>query len=337
VNSPRNAAENRAPAAGQSDDYVPFAVRFRAWWDGVEPEAVVKKDEQPAASAAAPTSRRSQLIVVDKSEDAPFEETDGRAERKYRLWGRIYGEGASFPGGTETSSKLGKDLGILKPHRVLDLGTRLGDMTRIVALQFGASIVGMDPDAELATLGMKLSDIKGLADTAGVHHYEPATLDLSGEPYDFIVLRDRLFGMEAREHVLSQMVGALKPRGRILLTDLVPARADALGSREIQALCKSEKRPVAPWTLGAFQETCNDYGMYIRNFRDETDVHCQHLILGWTNFADQLANERIDRVFVDVLMEEAERVKRRLAAIKNGKLRFFVMEIGHQAIGATRR
>lgn len=335
MNSPQNAAENRAPAAGQSDDYVPFAVRFRAWWDGVEPEAVVKKDEQPAE--AAPTSRRSQLIVVDKSDNAPFEETDGRAERKYRLWGRIYGEGASFPGGTETSSKLGKDLGILKPHRVLDLGTRLGDMTRIVALQFGATVTGMEPDFELATLGMKLSDIKGLADTAGVRHYDPATLEITGDPYDFIMLRDRLFGMEAREHVLSRMVAALKPRGRILLTDLVPARADVVGSREIQALCKSEKRTVAPWTLGEFQEICNSHGMYIRSFRDETDVHCQHLILGWTNFAEQLANERIDRVFVDVLMEEAERVKRRLSAIKNGRLRFFVMELGHQAIGAAKR
>lgn len=335
MNSPQNAAENTAPAAGQSDDYVPFAVRFRAWWDGVEPEAVVKKDQQQAD--ADPTSRRSQLIVVDKSDDTPFEETDGRAERRYRLWGRIYGEGASFPGGTEISSKLIKDLGVLKPHRVLDLGTRLGDMTRIVALQFGANIVGMDPDAELATLAMKLSDIKGLADTAGVHPYDPETLDLSGDPYDFIVLRDRLFAMDAREHVLSQMAGALKPRGRIIVTDMMPATADMIGSREIQTLCKSEKRSVMPWTLSEFQEICNSEGLYIRNFRDETDIHCQHLILGWTNFAESLANERIDRIFVDVLMEEAERVKRRLAAIKNGKIRFFVMELAHQVLGASKR
>lgn len=335
MSSTSNAVEDTAPVTGQSDDYVPFAVRFRAWWDGVEPEAVVKKDEQRETPAA--TSRRSQLIVVDRSGDSPFEETGGRAERRYRLWGRIYGDGASFPGGTDTSSKLIKDLGVLKPHRVLDLGTRLGDMTRIVALQFGANVTGMDPDLELATLGMKLSDIKGLADTAGVHHYDPETLDLSDERYDFIVLRDRLFAMDAREHVLSQMAGALKPRGRILLTDLMPARADVASSREIRAMCKSEMRAAAPWTLGEFQEICNSEGLYIRNFRDDTDVHCQHLILGWTNFAETLANERIDRIFVDVLMEEAERVKRRLAAIKNGRLRFVVMELTRQVIGTTKR
>jgi SAM-dependent methyltransferase len=335
VNSPQNAAENTAPSAEQSDDYVPFAVRFRAWWEGVEPEAVVKKDEQQADATA--MSRRSQLIVVDKTDDAPFEETDGRAERRYRLWGRIYGDGASFPGGTETSGKLMKDLGVLKPHRVLDLGTRLGDLTRIVALQFGANIVGMEPDSELATLGMKLSDIKGLADTAGVQHYEPASLDLGGEAYDFIVLRDRLFGMDAREHVFAQMAGALKPRGRILLTDLMPATADMVSSREIQALCSSENRSVLPWTLGELQEICNDTGLFIRGFRDETDVHCQHLILGWTNFAESLANERLDRTFVDVLIEEAERVKRRLTAIKNGRARFFVVELGHQVLGASNR
>jgi SAM-dependent methyltransferase len=226
---------------------------------------------------------------------------------------------------------------VLKPHKVLDLGTRLGDLTRIVALQYGANVVGLEPDPELATLGMKLSDIKGLADTAGVGQYDPESLDLSGDAFDFIVLRDRLFGMDAREHVLSQMAGALKPRGRILVTDLMPARADMVSSREIQALCKSEKRTAIPWTLGEFQEVCNSEGLYIRSFRDDTDVHCQHLILGWTNFAESLAHERIDRTFVDVLMEEAERVKRRLAAIKNGRVRFFVMELGHQVLGASKR
>lgn len=324
------------PAAGQADDYVPFATRFRAWWEGVEPEAVVKKDAEQGRSAA-PTSRRSQLIVVDKPDDAPFEDTGGRAERRYRLWGRIYGEGASYPGGTDTSIKLMKDLGVLKPHRVLDLGARLGDLTRIVALQFGANVVGMEPDAELATLGMKLSDIKGLADTAGIYHYDPESLDLSGDPYDFIVLRDRLSGMGARDQILYQMATALKPRGRILLTDLMPARSDSVASREIQALCKSEKRPEAPWTLSELQEICNATGLYIRSFRDETDVHCQHLILGWSNFAESLSNERLDRTFVDVLMEEAERVKRRLTAIKNGRIRFFVVELAHQVIGATNR
>ena len=336
MNSAQNAVEDTTPASGPSDDYVPFAVRFRAWWEGVEPEAVVKKGEQRTESAA-PTSRRSQLIVVDKSDDLPLEQPDGRAERRYRLWGRIYGDGASFPGGTETSIKLMKDLGVLKPHRVLDLGTRLGDLTRIVALQFGANVVGMEPDPELATLGMKLSDIKGLADTAGVRHYDPEFLDLTGEAYDFIVLRDRLFGMDAREHVLAQMATALKPRGRILVTDLMPARADMAASREVQALCNSEKRALAPWTLGEFQETCNSMGLYIRSLRDETEVHCQHLILGWTNFAESLANERLDRTFVDVLMEEAERVKRRLTAIKNGRVRFFVMELAHQVLGAANR
>ena len=44
---------------GPTDDYVPFAARFRAWWEGVEPGAIV----QPGQTASV---RRNRLIVVDE-------------------------------------------------------------------------------------------------------------------------------------------------------------------------------------------------------------------------------------------------------------------------------
>ena len=301
---------------GQGDDYVPFAVRFRAWWDGVEPGAMVRDGQ-------AGSVRRNRLIVVDTPK---MEGGDGdRAELRYRLWSRLYGEGFSLPGGQEVTTQLLKYIDLQKSHTVLDMAAGLGGTMRAAALQFGATVMGLEPDPDVAELGMKLSLIRGIEARVPISTYDPDTISLSDQAYDVIVMRERLSRLPGRPKLLAQMEKGLTAGGKVVITDLLLAAQGWGGSRKVAAAIVEDE--TVPWTLGEFQEECGKHGLQIHLFRDETEGYRRLLLDSWTDFSNNITKESLDRAFVDVLMGEAEVMKRRIAAINAGALRYGYIEL----------
>jgi SAM-dependent methyltransferase len=317
VSRSQQVSHNEAAGAGQTDDYVPFAARFRAWWEGVEPGAMVQQGQQASV-------RRNRLIVVDSKGDGSG--IDGHtAELRYRLWSRLYGEGFTLPGGQEVTTQILKYTGVEKAQAVLDLAAGLGGTARAAALQFGATVMGLEPDPEVADLGMKLSEIRGLEARVPISSYDPETVSLADRAYDMVIMRERLFSMPAREHVLEQMGKALNPGGKVVLTDLVLGHREKVDSPAIKAVF--DETGVKPWTLGDFYEVALGLGLHMQLFRDETEGYRRLLIDSWTDFSHNITKETLDRAFVDVLMREAETVKRRIAAVNSGALRYAYFEL----------
>jgi SAM-dependent methyltransferase len=268
--------------------------------------------------------RRNRLIVVD----SPLNDSgiDGHsAELRYRLWSRLYGEGFTVPGGQEATTQFLKYTGIQKAQAVLDLAAGLGGTTRSAALQFGATVMGLEPDPDVADLGMKLSEIRGLEARVPIASYDPETISLAERAYDMIIMRERLFGLRGRERVLEQMAKALNAGGKVVLTDLVLAHRDKLENPSIKAI--TENLGIEPWTLGDFYEAALRVGLHLQLFRDETDGYRRLMIDSWTEFSNNITKETLDRAFVDVLMREAEAVKRRITAVNSGALRYAYMEL----------
>jgi len=276
---------------------------------------------QPGQQASV---RRNRLIVVDTPVSGGG--IDGhQAELRYRLWSRLYGEGFTLPGGQDVTTQVLKYTGIEKGQAVLDLAAGLGGTARAAALQFGATVMGLEPDAVVADLGMKLSEIRGLEARVPISSYEPETISLSDRAYDMVIIRERLFAMPAREHVLEQTAKALNPGGKVVVTDLVLSHPDKAENAGVKAMV--EAAGVTPWTLGDFYNAAQKAGLVMRLFRDETDGYRRLLIDGWTDFSNNISKETLDRAFVDVLMSEAETAKRRIAAVNSGSLRYAYFEL----------
>ena len=87
---PRKKAAVCKPAApeahAKADGYIPFRERFRAWWHGVEPAAVVKKGQK------AKTTCTKRLIELDDKEDLP-----PQADLRSNLGPRSVRRKAGFP------------------------------------------------------------------------------------------------------------------------------------------------------------------------------------------------------------------------------------------------
>ncbi len=276
---------------------------------------------QPGQQASV---RRNRLIVVDTPVSGGG--IDGhQAELRYRLWSRLYGEGFTLPGGQDITTQVLKYTGLEKGQAVLDLSAGLGGTARAAALQFGATVMGLEPDAEVADLGMKLSEIRGLEARVPISSYDPETISLSDRAYDMVIVRERLFAMRGREHVLEQMAKALNPGGKVVVTDLVLSHRDKAENAAVKAMFAAAG--VEPWTLGDFYNAAQKVGLVMRLFRDETDGYRRLLIDGWTDFSNNISKETLDRAFVDVLMSEAETAKRRIAAVNSGSLRYAYFEL----------
>jgi len=268
--------------------------------------------------------RRNRLIVVDSPVTGGG--IDGHtAELRYRLWSRLYGEGFTMPGGQEITTQILKFAGVEKAQAVLDMAAGLGGTARTAALQFGATVMGLEPDADIADLGMKLSEIRGLEARVPISSYDPETISLSDRAYDIIVMRERLFTMKAREHVLTEMAKALKSGGKIVLTDLILSHRDKAKGQAVQSIFNDVGGEA--WTLGDLYDVVQRHGLQLRMFRDETEGYRRLLVDSWSSFSNNITKETLDRAFVDVLMTEAEMVKRRIAAVNSGGLRYAYFEL----------
>ena len=85
----------------------------------------------------------------------------------------------------------------------------------------------------------------------------------------------------------------------------------------------------------SFRRNAGNINLQIHLFRDETDDHRRLLLDGWTDFSNSITRESLDREFVDVLMSEAEVVKRRIASINAGAFRFGYFELNRYAGNAA--
>ena len=173
---------------------------------------------------------------------------------------------------------------------------------------------------------MKISLIRGLEARVPISAYDPETISLADQAYDVVIIRERLAQMAGRQRLLAQAEKALASNGRLVVTDLLLSRIDLRSSPQMQAL--ADDTDAEPWTLGEFQEECGRSGLQIAHFRDETDGYRRLLLDSWTDFSNNITKETLDRPFVDALMREAEMMKRRIAAINSGCLRYGYMELG---------
>lgn len=102
----------------KSDGYIPFRERFRAWWHGVEPAAVVRKGQKPK------TSYTKRLIELDDEQDLPPQADLGAA--RTRLCDQIWGYGYIGPGAGRYLVDTAQPFSRRTESSVLDLSAGLG-------------------------------------------------------------------------------------------------------------------------------------------------------------------------------------------------------------------
>lgn len=131
---------------------------------------------------------------------------------------QIYGEGFQSPGGIALVKKLCKRLEIQPGLRVLEIGSGLGGTAFYLAKEYGAQVVGVDISANMVALSTERLQERQL-DSVVFRHADIVQTQPDPEAFDLVWTQDCLLYVSQRPVVWRHLYRALKPGGRLLISD----------------------------------------------------------------------------------------------------------------------
>lgn len=297
----------------EDDGYIPFLTRFKAWWEGVEPHALVRAN-QPERKAEA------KHVVLDADQAA------AAAGRRYgptrlALIQRLWGAECHMPGGAARSLDLFLPTSLKDNAATCDLSAGLGGGTRLMHAKLGLWVDAFEADPELAEQAQEISNRLGLARRVPIRTYDQAMLDFSGKRYDGFLLREVLFQFPSIRTALDAVNAALKDGGHVVFTDF----AFATDAKREEPVAREwvEKDPMAagPFSLKQYKQTLQNLGWETRIFEDDTDQYRKMVLAGWANLLGGIDKTELTRGFVDAMLMEAEIWLLRMKAMDSGALK----------------
>lgn len=299
----------------EDDGYIPFSIRFKAWWEGLEPGALVTKKPGAPVSAAA--------IQIDEPEEPGKTWPESRLSFCRRLWQIEDEDEVVEPGGAEYTGWLLKPMNLSAEVSAIDLSAGLGGGTRKSCKDLNTYIDGYEMDTELAEEAAHLSKKHGVDKRVPIHAYDPESLELPVKKFMGALCRERLYRINHKESYLQTVFNSLRPRGHLIVTDFVVIKASDEDHPTIQAWLARAPEGVRLWTAEDCRKTIVGYGMDMRICEDETDRFRSILLKGWAQFVGGLTKQDLTRDFINDMMREAEYWLMLIRALESGKLRYY--------------
>ncbi len=288
----------------------PFSIRFRAWWEGVDPADLAVPPTTPVAAAP-----KKKAAVSGKTADLPW--NTPRVKMLQTLWGA----GFSQPGGAEFSLWLANPCTLDPSLTVIELGAGLGGTSRTVERELGCWVTGYERDPEIATAGMGLSMLAGVGNKVPIERYDPEDLDLKPSGYDCILSRETIFSLKNRKGFFDQVGRALKVGAHLAYVDIVQIPREGEPQPTFRAWVKGERHHCAPWSLTEHRQACADRALDVRVADDITAVVRGQVVQAMAELLQKTeeiqAAEPAGKATLDA---EIGRWTRRIAAIDAGDI-----------------
>ncbi len=307
------AKKNRRKAQAANDGHIPFKIRFQAWWDGVEPEALVSRGQKSKVK------RARHVIELNTKPDLPADTSWAGA--RVQICDLVWGEGYVAPGGAKYGLENVLPFPPGRDTKVLDLSAGLsGRMTRLAG-DGHVIITGMERDGEFvdhALTRAALADREGVLPISGLN---PDRLNLRGIKYHYIIARELFFTIADKMTLLKTLRNGLRQKGTIAFTDFVLAEFDPNEGAVMEQWHRIEPHAPHPWSIDEYRIRLQELDLEIVHLDDDSEHYRGLVVAAWRQFVDQLDSRNIDRAFVDALMPEAELWLQRVRALKCGQLR----------------
>lgn len=301
----------RSNAPVEDDGYIPFAMRFRAWWEGVDAADLMTSSDRSAV--------HGQTLIVDDKPPGLVPAT-GLDPDRLRLWAALWGEGLVQPGGVEFTESLLLTLGLKAEDRLLDLNAGLGGAARAVARRFECTVAGLEHRKQVAEAGHAMSEAAGMAAVVPIGHYDPMSFDANGVKFDAVYSREFLYQVRDKETLLRKVVRSVREGGHITFTDYALNDFDQ-SDPDIAAWANAEPIQPQTWTLKRYKQVLDDQDISIQVFADITDTLLELTKTAWSRFTDDLPNQKINKRYADWLLSDGEVWLSRTRAMESGKLR----------------
>lgn len=237
-----------------------------------------------------------------------------------RQW--LWGPGFVIPGDAEHVLGLVKPFGLNPAMSVLDVAARLGGPARAIAEAFGIYVTGLERDADLARRGMEMSVASGMSKRAAISAIDPEAFELRQGLYDCVFGRQATYAVADKERFLRVLMQGLKPRGQLLLTELVIDR-DAGGDDELADWMAQQSVRPSLWSVAQYMDCLTSLGFEIRISEDMTGAYRSEILRGWQGLLKRVNLRRLPRAHLHTVVDEAERWMRTILALDTGALKVY--------------
>lgn len=251
-----------------------------------------------------------------------------------RQW--LWGPGFVIPGDAEHVLGLVKPFGLNPAMSVLDVAARLGGPARAIAEAFGTYVTGLERDPDLARRGMEMSVASGMSKRAAITAIDPEGFELRHGLYDCALGRQATYAVGDKERFLRVLMQGLKPRGQLLLTELVIDR-DAGGDDELADWMAQQTVRPSLWSIAQYMDCLTSLGFEIRISEDMTGAYRREILQGWQGLLKRVNLRRLPRAHLNTVVDEAERWMRTIIALDSGALkvyRFYALAVRQRGAGS---
>mmetsp|Transcript_31308 Transcript_31308/g.67576 ORF Transcript_31308/g.67576 Transcript_31308/m.67576 type:complete len:293 (-) Transcript_31308:72-950(-) len=218
---------------------------------------------------------------------------DGKqyAVDRVEAYQQVYGHGAVCPGGVEETRRLVSSVGLTSSSSFIDLGCGVGGAVLDLADKFGARGVGVDVSANMLATAVANADSRRLGDRelapevasrVAFEMGDITTLPMQTGAYDLVLTRETLLHVADKGSVLAKCRAALKPGGRLVLTDYTKGEGSG-GS--LQDYVESRRYHLA--TRAEYEQLVASAGFRDIVVTDETARLVDHLEAELTRINDE--------------------------------------------------
>lgn len=155
------------------------------------------------------------LSKVDKSFETIFPE-DVTGVDEFHIRGR------------ESTAELADLLDIGPDSKVLDVGCGLGGACRYLALQFNASVTGIDITKEYCQVAEAISRATGSGEEVNFHQSDACALPFEDGQFDSVITMHTQMNIEDKDTFYSEIRRVLKPGGQFGFYDIFSGSGDEL-------------------------------------------------------------------------------------------------------------
>ncbi len=149
---------------------------------------------------------------------AAFLDSGQYAAESIRKYERVYGRDFISPGGADTAREFISMLRLKPGQRVLDAGCGIGGAAFLMSTEYGATVEGVDLSKNMIEMATSRCRELGLEQKVIFRHGDLMYLETDCR-FDAVYSRDVFLHVERKSALFGVLLRALKPGGRLLITD----------------------------------------------------------------------------------------------------------------------
>ncbi len=232
----------------------------------------------------------------------------------------LFGPSMITPGGPDAVHALVEPLRLETGHTAVEIGAGLGGITRLVAEETSARVVGIEADPVLAEEAMRRSADAGLKKQAGVSCYSLDTFSLKPRSADAVYAKESFLFVEDKQYLFERIAKILRSQARLTFTDFVLIGPDSR-SPEIAIWGAHEAFPIHVIPTDRIESLLDSVGFDLIDRYDMTDVYREAILKAFASAAQTLkAKGSAAAGYAEWLAAEGDMWKRRATVLSTGEV-----------------